>query len=474
MRPVRRPYSAFAAIWRWHFYAGLFTVPIVIIASATGAIYVFKHEFNHWYYADLLFVDPAGDVDSVFGPMTSHPHEAAARDGAGDVRAPASSPSVVPVERLLENVISYHGGGDTRCLGATVFRDPSRSVEFACIAEGSARYTYADQYSGEVLGHYDYEQSFMRQMEQLHRRLLYPRTWVAGDVLAAESFGRGAEIGASIVELATSWSIILTVTGLYLWWPRKREKVRGVWLPRVRGRSYTLWRDWHTVPSFYLFVLTLIILVTGLVFATFWGRGFNALTPEGSVPPAQSGLPVGRPRIALDEASRIAHQFPIHRASALRLILPGGIRDPIVVLAQDDDESELSVHYEIQIDQYSGEVLRQRPWAEYSMMRKIRVASRPIHFGWIYGMPTKILAALVCVWLVVASVSGVVMWWRRRPRGKTGFPRGKSNPVPPGWLIGLIVVLSVFMPTVGASLMVVLLADWAWIWLRRRTTGTSC
>ena len=32
----------YRSVWRWHFYAGLFTVPFVLWLSATGAIYLFK------------------------------------------------------------------------------------------------------------------------------------------------------------------------------------------------------------------------------------------------------------------------------------------------------------------------------------------------------------------------------------------------------------------------------------------------
>lgn len=33
--------SLYRTIWRWHFYAGLFVVPLVIVLSITGIIYLF-------------------------------------------------------------------------------------------------------------------------------------------------------------------------------------------------------------------------------------------------------------------------------------------------------------------------------------------------------------------------------------------------------------------------------------------------
>ena len=40
-------------------------------------------------------------------------------------------------------------------------------------------------------------------------------------------------VGDWLVELAASWALVLLVSGLYLWWPRKGSRVWGVLLPRL-------------------------------------------------------------------------------------------------------------------------------------------------------------------------------------------------------------------------------------------------
>ena len=40
--------SLYRTIWRWHFYAGLFVVPMVLILSLTGAAYLFKPQVERW------------------------------------------------------------------------------------------------------------------------------------------------------------------------------------------------------------------------------------------------------------------------------------------------------------------------------------------------------------------------------------------------------------------------------------------
>ena len=40
--------AAYRTIWRWHFYAGLFVLPFILILSVTGAIYLFKPQIDRW------------------------------------------------------------------------------------------------------------------------------------------------------------------------------------------------------------------------------------------------------------------------------------------------------------------------------------------------------------------------------------------------------------------------------------------
>ncbi len=38
----------YRAIWRWHFYAGVFCIPFVIWLSVTGSIYLFRPQIESW------------------------------------------------------------------------------------------------------------------------------------------------------------------------------------------------------------------------------------------------------------------------------------------------------------------------------------------------------------------------------------------------------------------------------------------
>ena len=46
--------SHYQRIWRWHFYAGLFVAPFLILLSLTGIVYLFKPQLDNLMYPELM------------------------------------------------------------------------------------------------------------------------------------------------------------------------------------------------------------------------------------------------------------------------------------------------------------------------------------------------------------------------------------------------------------------------------------
>ncbi len=38
----------YRTIWRWHFYAGVFSIPFILWLSITGSIYLFRPQIEAW------------------------------------------------------------------------------------------------------------------------------------------------------------------------------------------------------------------------------------------------------------------------------------------------------------------------------------------------------------------------------------------------------------------------------------------
>lgn len=418
--PVKKPEPRlYRVIWRWHFYAGLIVLPVLLTAAVTGSLYVFREELERVIYPRLMFVEPR--------------------------------PQIIPYNDQLAKATAVLPAGVT-VHGVSISDDPTRATSI--IAETAPeRYVsvYVNQHTGEVLGQLDYDWSLFGAILNIHRTLLAGTT------------------GRVIVELATSWGLILIVTGLYLWWPRKGSKALGVWAPRLRGKSYVIWRDWHTVPGFYFSLLAFLVMGTGLFFTVIFARGYQAVGyvtnsyPTSYLNPPKSARKDGATKRGVDEIIAVARREQSQKE--MYVDFPHTAEDSITVYAGSyNSPSTLTFLY---IDQYSGAALDVIRWKDISAAAKVQVSAYAIHIGSIYGAPTKILAVLVCLLIIAMSVTGAAMWWVRRPRGKTGFP-SKPEVKPAKWVIVVICALGALMPAAGISMVIILLADWAARRLRER------
>jgi uncharacterized iron-regulated membrane protein len=52
------PSSGYRTLWRWHFYAGLFVMPFLIVLAITGTLYCFQPQIEPLLYPRLLVVEP--------------------------------------------------------------------------------------------------------------------------------------------------------------------------------------------------------------------------------------------------------------------------------------------------------------------------------------------------------------------------------------------------------------------------------
>lgn len=400
----------YRVIWRWHFYAGLIVAPVILVAAVTGGIYVFAEEIEDAVYHDIYFVTPQQTAPLSFERQI---------EGARALAAPGEEPAAI---QLTDD-------------------DPARATAIAFhTTDERHRYVFVNPYTSQATGQKIYEEGFMAIVLDIHRTLL------AGD------------IGRIVVELATGWGIILAVTGIYLWWPRRREKVRGVWTLRIKTKPYTFVRDLHTVPGFYVSIFAVIVLVTGLFFSYFFGQGYwlasgamGALPQEFVTPPvAKEG-----PRAPIDQIVAAVRAQKLHP----RIYLSYPHEPTETYVAYIGDAASPTTRSAAWVDPVTSEVIAVTTWDQATAMFKMSLLSYPLHVGSIYGLPTKILAVLVCLLFVAMTITGVIMWWMRRPKGKAGFPRKPDTRRFPVWLPVVIVVLGVLVPTVGLTILLLLLWD---------------
>jgi uncharacterized iron-regulated membrane protein len=212
-------WPGYNAVWRWHFYAGLLCIPMVVWLSVTGTIYVFKPQVEAW-------------IDRPFDTLERH----------GPSAAPSSwieaAMRVVPGGRFDTLELPQHAQAAPRIL---------------IRREGELTRVYVHPETLKPLKVVRENDRLMKQVSFLHGEL-----------------GVG-DAGSWVVETAACWAIIMLMTGIFLWWPRSASGWRGVLLPRLRSGKRLLWRDLHAVTGIWVCALAMFLLLTGLPWAKNWG-----------------------------------------------------------------------------------------------------------------------------------------------------------------------------------------------------------
>ncbi|MBJ7470097.1 MAG: PepSY domain-containing protein [Solirubrobacteraceae bacterium] len=234
----------FRSVWRWHFYAGLLSIPVIVLLCLSGIVYLFKPQIDAVAY---------GSLRNVTAQATSTTY--AAQSAA---------------------VLKAYPGATISGLAPAPEAD--RATEFDVITEGGADVrVYVDPYTARVLGDREPSRSFTTLALDLH-----------GTLLTSRFLDTEGKLGDRLIELTASWAVVLVITGMYLWWPRGRRGLRDALRPRLRSTSSrTRWRDLHAVTGVLFGFVTLFFLITGLAWSGVWGAKFNELaTKTGELYPA--------------------------------------------------------------------------------------------------------------------------------------------------------------------------------------------
>lgn len=411
-------------LWRLHFWAGLFGAPIVLFAALTGLLYVFSPQIEAWRHGMLDHV-PVG------------PHVVALDDQVAAAQAAAP-------DSLLRFVVPAHRPGDT----TQVYLSAPHGHHAMAQAGGghdhglpTGRIVYVDPYSGQVLGQLAEMQRFKTWARKLHSSALQGDGW------------------RWMIELGASWMLVLFASGLVLWWPRPQAGGRRGWralLPR-QGRGRATWRDWHAAVAIALGLVLAVVVVTGLTWSRHSGEQFRAVQQAlgqeaPRVPKALKSAPG-----ALGNGPPLSWQAAWERARAqspdvaMQISAPTGSDG--VWRIENFDRSQPTARFSLALDARTGAALFSAGWDRYPLLAQATAAGIPFHRGE-FGLWNQALLALAALAAVFSVVSGLVMWWKRRPKGRIAAPPLDMVQLrhAPLWLWPAVAGLAWAMPVFGWSL----------------------
>jgi uncharacterized iron-regulated membrane protein len=417
----------YRAVWRWHFYAGLFCIPFVIWLALTGMIYLWRPQIE-------------ARLDQPYDHLATH------------------GPLALPDARVAAAVEAVPGASFSKYI---LPQRPDEATRILVNAHGEIIRVYVDPHSLAVLNVVTEEKRPMRLIFHLH-----------GELLAGAA-------GSYLVEIAACWAIIMILTGLYLWWPRGDFRPAGVLYPRLRAGSRIFWRDVHATAGIWVSVLALGLILTGLPWAKGWGSYLTEVrqltgTARGPVDWTIGGAPPKQEAMIGDHAGHMGAGVPTpairpdELARVIAAVQPLNVAPPVMIAPPKQegaawsitsDAADRPLRSDLKIDGETGKILSTKAFAQRHWIDQTIAYGVAVHEGALFGLANQILGTLTAIFLMILAISGAVMWWRRRPVGLLGAPLPQSRPRFGAGLVGAIVALAVYLPLFGTTLVMVLIIE---------------
>ncbi len=385
---------------------------------------------------------------------------------------------VLPVSAQAQAVLELRSQG--QLIEYIAPRAPDEASWFVVQRDGLTEAVAVDPHTAQVLQLVDKENTVFAWAERIHGTLLI------GDV------------GDRLIEIAAGFAIVMIVTGLYLWWPRGGTRWAQVLMPDLRLKGRLWWRSLHASVGFWLSAVLFVFLLSGLSWTGVWGARFAQ--PWGTFPAAKwdavpqsdathaslntvgqkevpwgleqtplpasgsaagvPGVPEGQP-VNLDTVAALALQLGFTGQHHIQL--PQSDTGVFTVSADtmSGDLKNPTQDRTVHVDRYTGRVIAEAAFADYAPVAKGMAVGIALHQGDL-GWWNAALNLLFCAATVFLCVSGIVMWWKRRPARSW---RIAAPPAPrdlPLWKGGALVMCGVALafPLSGAVLLAVLLLDW--------------
>ena len=363
-------------IFKIHQTLGLTTGIVVFIVSLTGCCWSFKEEIESLY--DNYKTVSLQEADII---------EAS--------KAKELAQKVFPKQHIH---------------GVLYQNDKQSAVEVIFYNEEPEFYqsVFLNPYSGDVIKKIDHTAGFFGFVLKGHVRLWLPKA-----------------IGKQIVGVSVIVFLLIIVSGIILWLPKKRKKLKQ--RLKFDWKKTTRWKrknfDLHSIIGFYASSITLIIAFTGCIMAYNWFYYlfYKSIGGEKTtffeVPKNINEEPnVGSKIYPMDKLiPLLKKENP--EAKSFELHYPEDENHSIYV----EVEKTSGIHYDADYRFFDKNTLTEiETNALYGKYENTKVADKimrmsyDIHIGSIAGIPGKIIAFLISLLTASLPITGILLWYGRK------------------------------------------------------------
>jgi len=428
----------YPSIHRWHFFAGMFVLPFLLLLSVSGLLMLVTKPIAPLFNNALYEVTP------------SNQH--------------------VSATTMLTNVQAQNPHAKVTLYIAP--KSASESAKFSLAASSHAGHSqpskivFVNPYNANVLGSLDPAQSFYTLVKSFHGSLFL------------------GNIGDMLIEIASGLTVLMILSGFYMTW--LKAKWRAV--KTATQRSY--WLRVHTIIGLAVGIPLLVFVLSGLAWTNFWGGQLvqpwgslsvtrytapeapkqkhvhGAMNQQGvhQVPWAmeQTPMPVSGNKTAseinLDSVIKIAKQQGFKN---FRVHLPQTNTDVWTISATTiaGDITNPLAERTLHLERFSGNILADIPFASYPKLGQAMATFVPFHQGDL-GWWNWLLNVVLVLMIIALLLAGVLMWWKRRPKNKNKLAPPAAHPNASNFVIALMLIISLFFPLSALALALMILIDW--------------
>lgn len=266
---------------------------------------------------------------------------------------------------------------------------------------------FFNPYSGDFLHLENLDEDFFKIVEGLHMYLWLP-----------------PEIGKQIVGISTIIFVLMVISGIVLWWPKKKKDIKN----RIKIRWNAKWRrvnyDWHNVTGFYISIIAIIVAVTGLSFSYEWMQdsmyvvgNFGKDYPEEHVNPiidtTLSKITTSKP---VDIA--LATAFKEKPNDQMFFVWDLGAKEAIITGSYPE---ALGFHHQsnMYFHPRTGRLLKENFYENKSAGMQFQEMNYGLHTGQFFGLTGKIVAFIASLLAAALPVTGFIIFWGRRNKKKS-------------------------------------------------------
>lgn len=403
----------FTLVHRWF---GLVIAAFIFLTGITGAVISWDHELDDLLNPHLMQVDSRGPAI----PATDLARQIEARDPR--VRVTYFPLAAEPGESLSFFVVPRvdpASGQPHRLDYNQVFLDPVTGAEL-----GTRKWGQVWPVSSET---------FVSFLYKFHYSLHIPEMWGID------------EWGVWFLGIiAVIWTVDCFI-GFYLTLPLRRERRaaraasvqrqldrswwsrwKPAWAIKWSGSGYRINFDIHRAFGLWTWALLFILAFTGFSLNLYGEVFYPAMSKISQVTPTPFDTRTPRPRhqpvepaisreqaiaLAQAEAARRGWTAPV---GALAYAPAYGFYSPRFFRPGDDHGNAGVGPARLYIDGMTGELLGERiPWQGTAADLFVQ-AQFPLHSGRILGLPGRIAISVMGLVAAALSVTGVVIWYRKR------------------------------------------------------------